>query len=203
MAKERICFRSSGWDWGRQRGRAVFAFAFRCFLKQALGRAFVECNLHAVLSSCFFSVSWAIDEREGKWQEQEQGNLCSLLFGAIRTVLYEDRNCSLDDILSTAGWMERCSLFHLEHRRNGSIASAFTCPVPFYIVVNLAAGREIMPQQIFWKGKYICKHIHWICVSVSLIHSETCEFIWIWPRSNQWKFCHQLVAGSRFHFCSA
>lgn len=46
-----------GWE-----DRPVLAFAYRCFLKQPFGWAFVEFNLHAVLSYCFFPVSWEIEK---------------------------------------------------------------------------------------------------------------------------------------------
>lgn len=41
---------SQGETGGGWEDRAVLAFAYRCFLKQPFGWAFVEFNLHAVLS---------------------------------------------------------------------------------------------------------------------------------------------------------
>lgn len=54
-------------------------------------------------------------------------------------------------------------------------ASGFTHVVPFYVAVNLTTGKEIMPQQMIWKGKNICKHIYCICMSISV--SQTREFV--------------------------
>lgn len=46
--------------------RAVLAFAYRCFLKQPFGWAFVEFNLHPIVSSRFFPLSWETEEGKRK-----------------------------------------------------------------------------------------------------------------------------------------